>query len=89
MKPYYQDDYCTIYHGDSFEMLPELDPVDLVMTDPPYGIDAGDQRRQKSRGKLALATDYGENDWDRKPVKWGLPWELLSRGKHACCFGGN
>ena len=38
MKPYYQDDYVTIYHGDCLEVLPELQKVDLVLTDPPYGI---------------------------------------------------
>ena len=36
MKPYYQDDYCTIYNADCREVLPELDKVDLVLTDPPY-----------------------------------------------------
>ena len=38
MKPYYQDDYVTIYHGDCSEILPALDKVDLVLTDPPYGV---------------------------------------------------
>ncbi len=38
MKPYYQDNYVTIYHGDCREILPELPKVDLVLTDPPYGI---------------------------------------------------
>jgi len=38
MKPYYQDNSCTIYHGDSREILPQLEPVDLVLTDPPYGV---------------------------------------------------
>lgn len=38
MKPYYQDNYCTIYHGDSREILPQLPVVDLVLTDPPYGM---------------------------------------------------
>ena len=36
MKPYYQDDCVTIYHGDCREILPELPKVDLVLTDPPY-----------------------------------------------------
>lgn len=36
MKPYYQDKHCTIYHGDCREILPLLEPVDLVVTDPPY-----------------------------------------------------
>ena len=39
MKPYYQDKWVTIYHGDCREILPQLDvKVDLVLTDPPYGI---------------------------------------------------
>jgi len=38
LKPYYQDKYATIYHGDCLELLPEMPKVDLVLTDPPYGI---------------------------------------------------
>src|SRR5580692_1218058 len=34
MKPYYQDAAVTIYHGDCREILPEIDPVDVVITDP-------------------------------------------------------
>jgi site-specific DNA-methyltransferase (adenine-specific) len=36
MKPYYQDEAVTIYHGDCREVLPGLKPVRLVVTDPPY-----------------------------------------------------
>ncbi len=38
MKPYYQDEKygITIYHGDCRDILPELESVDLVLTDPPY-----------------------------------------------------
>lgn len=38
MKPYYEEKGITIYHGDCREILPTLEPVDLVLTDPPYGI---------------------------------------------------
>lgn len=38
MKPYYEQDGITIYHGDAFEVVPTLAPVDAVITDPPYGI---------------------------------------------------
>lgn len=31
-------DGITIYHGDCREILPQLEPVDLVLTDPPYGV---------------------------------------------------
>jgi site-specific DNA-methyltransferase (adenine-specific) len=37
MRPYYQDDAVTIYHGDCREVLPQLGMVDMVFTDPPYG----------------------------------------------------
>lgn len=36
--PYYTDDAVTIYHGDCREILPLLEPVDLVLTDPPYNV---------------------------------------------------
>lgn len=39
MKPYYQDDYATIYHGDMQEILPMFAKIELLVTDPPYGID--------------------------------------------------
>lgn len=38
MKPYYEDDHVTLYHGDCREVLPALPDasVDSVVTDPPY-----------------------------------------------------
>ena len=38
-QPYYDDGQVTIYHADCRDVLPHLPPVDLVLTDPPYGID--------------------------------------------------
>src|SRR5688572_12234870 len=35
-RPYYQDDACTLYLGDCREILPSLESVDHVITDPPY-----------------------------------------------------
>jgi site-specific DNA-methyltransferase (adenine-specific) len=38
MKPYYEDKWVKIYHGDCREILPQLDvKADLALTDPPYG----------------------------------------------------
>lgn len=38
LKPYYERDGITIYHGDCRDILSHLPPVDLVLTDPPYGV---------------------------------------------------
>lgn len=35
MKPYYDHAGITIYHGDCQEILPQLEPVDCVVTSPP------------------------------------------------------
>jgi len=38
IKPYYQSDRVTLYHGDCREVMASLDAVDAVVTDPPYGL---------------------------------------------------
>jgi DNA modification methylase len=38
MTPYYSHAGITIYHADCRDILPHLEPVDLVLTDPPYGV---------------------------------------------------
>ncbi len=38
MIPYYEHKGITIYHGDCRDILPGLEPVDLVFTSPPYGV---------------------------------------------------
>ena len=37
-KPYYQDEWVTIYLGDCREILPGLPKVELAWTDPPYNV---------------------------------------------------
>jgi len=36
MKPYYENSNGRLYLGNCLEVMPDLEPVDLVATDPPY-----------------------------------------------------
>ena len=35
---YYRNDLGVLYNCDCLDILPHLEPVDLVLTDPPYGV---------------------------------------------------
>ena len=88
MNPYYDCDGITIYHGDCREILPHLPKVDLVLTDPPYGIGESNERAL-SRGKLAVPRDYGHFDWDKEPIDSPLQKLVISKGKSVIWWGGN
>jgi len=79
---------ATLYLGDCAEVLPTLGQVDAVVTDPPYGIgeSAG---KNKSRNNLAVAKDYGNDDWDKSPISDDLMSLVVAAGRKAIVFGGN
>lgn len=54
MKPYYQDDLVTLYHGDCLDLLPTLGErwADCCITDPPYGTKT-DQRETWMVGEFS------------------------------------
>jgi DNA modification methylase len=87
MKPYYEQDGIVIYHGDCRDILPSLPKVDLVLTDPPYGLKQK-AYRVASRGKLAKTTDYGDFDWDVL-VPADLIQAAVKAGRWQVIFGGN
>ncbi len=78
----------SLYLGDSREILPTLARADAVVTDPPYGIDEAGGKNA-SRGNLAVAKDYGDDDWDREPVSPELMRLVRAAGDYAIIFGGN
>lgn len=73
-RPYYDDGSVTIYHGDCRDVLPSLGAVDLVVTDPPYGI--GWTPRVNH-------TDGPWRDLERPNVA------DFKVGRHNCIWGGN
>ncbi len=59
MKPYYEKNGQTIFHGDCLKIMKQFSDksFDLCLTDPPYGIS------QKSGGFRGKELDFGK--WDK------------------------
>ena len=79
-----------IYNADCMDILKGLPDkcIDLVLTDPPYGIGEA-AGKNKSRGNKAIAKDYGNKDWDNSIPEKEIFNEILRVSKHQIIFGGN
>lgn len=79
-----------VLHGDCLEIMPLLPKVDLVVTDPPYGIGADRNLRADSQygNALALSKNYEREYWDIPPTKETFNI-IIEMSKRACIFGGN
>jgi site-specific DNA-methyltransferase (adenine-specific) len=88
MKPYYEQDGITIYHGDCREILPTLDGIDAVISDPPYGMawDGRIVRGPNGTGKAGPTRHFGETiQGDAEPFD-PAPWLVYPR---VVLFGSN
>lgn len=83
--PYYQDESCTIYHGDCRELLPLIEPVDLVLTDPPYGVSERTNRATNGRSNATASIDWLPVAGDDEPFD---PTPFLAYPR-VVLFGGN
>jgi len=81
LKPYYQDASITIYCGDCREILPSLEKVDLLLTDPPYGIGyaAGESTQRGIQKHDKVAGDDSQFDASF----------MIDSADDAICFGCN
>lgn len=93
MKPYYSTKLGKLYHGDCLEIMPELEPVDLVLTDPPYGV-----KRDKGfdgfdgfggKGKPIKRRRFEDDNWDSKRPPKEVFDTMLKSAKLSMIFGGN
>lgn len=65
MKPYYDDGTVTLWHGDCREILPRLnvlDPLHLILADPPYG-ETSHPWDTWPEGWLQAAAQVGQSLW--------------------------
>lgn len=84
VAPYHAEAAVVIYHGDCRQILPHLGKFDLLLTDPPYGIGAG----QKNFGKWRTSRMV-KGDWDSEtPPAWLMAMLLECAEKHII-WGGN
>jgi DNA modification methylase len=95
IAPYYEEPGITIYHGDCRDVLPALPKVDLVLTDPPYGISADKAAHERSgvvvgHGHRRVAKRvYEATDWDAAQPSPELLRAIIAAGSRAIIFGGN
>jgi hypothetical protein len=68
MKPYYEYGGIKIYHGDCFELIPQIGMVDHVITDPPYS-----ERTHKGHDSSAYGHDgEGKDRANRSGLGYGF-----------------
>jgi len=77
---------CELWHGDCREILPTLPQSDLILTDPPYGI----ERFKTGGSRIYKHTDEKANglEWDRPIPQW-LMLMLQDWAKDLIVWGGN
>ena len=78
---------ATLYLGNCMEIMPTLGKVDAAVFDPPYGIGEA-AGKNASRGKAAVAKDYGRSGWDDEPDFEAVE-QALAVSKYQIIFGGN
>lgn len=89
---------AELYHADCLEVFPLLPKADLVIADPPYGINENHKKNAtrggpvggKDSGKYTVRpTDYGDYDWDSQPASPEEIAATIAAGKRCIIWGGN
>jgi DNA modification methylase len=93
--PMYDHDGITIYNEDCRKVLPWLGQFDLLLTDPPYGVErllpktTFGRDENASRSRKAKATDWGYLDWDKEPPPMWLLESAMECASTQILWGGN
>jgi len=78
---------CVLYQGDCMEVMPTLDKIDAVLTDPPYGIDYGNS------GGFCESSGWkqwrGKAEWDKSRPSPDFFAYILHNSREQIIWGGN
>jgi len=85
---YHEEEGIILHHGDWRDIDPELLKAQAIVTDPPYGIGEA-AGKNKSRTNLAVAKDYGNDEWDNEPPSAYDIARLRALAPHQIIWGGN
>jgi DNA modification methylase len=66
---------CTLYLGDCLEILPTLEKVDAVITDPPYS-----SGTRQSANRVASAIPKRGEKWARAGITWDSSYSSFGLG---------
>jgi site-specific DNA-methyltransferase (adenine-specific) len=97
LSPYFERDGITIYHGDCRDVLPTLEAgsVDLVLTDPPYGVklvtktsDFRDSPAFDGGRSLQATVTYQDDPVTVRLLVAAVMPEVLRVGRRAVVFPG-
>jgi DNA modification methylase len=81
IEPYYKQDGITIYNADCRDVLPQLESVDLLLTDPPFGLGNFVQVTGNVRGEKVT--------WNESPPDAALFEIMHAKSKHRIIWGAN
>lgn len=83
-RPYYKDDFTTLYYGDAMEILPHLENIDALITDPPYssgGQFRGDRTQKPSTKYVQTEStetcrvEFSDDNRDQRAfLLWATMW---------------
>lgn len=79
---------ATLILGDCLEILPTLDKMDAVVTDPPYGINIIENNNKKYYGE-SVQKEFKNIKWDEDVPVSQIFKEIFKKSRNQIIFGGN
>ncbi len=80
----------TVIHDKIENVIDSLPEIDLLLTDPPFGLDTKSLSSSKSKAKLGPAREYQQYEWMNKGIiSDEIINKLVTRSSYSIIWGGN